>query len=860
MLRRPIRLLAVAAFALPCSVFAQSLYLVDRPLSSGVLLPPTSVATEDSSLALSLNPAGLMMSASSLGYIHEEGDARRGSTRRGDGLFLRWGGLVAGQKAGFALAFSAEWIRPAGGGCSPAAPCLNRVSLGLAGGLPQFSYGAVYRWYGSAESSGINGLGTFDVGILTRPAPWLSFGALVQALNAPYLSGHSIPRVYTFGLGVRPFGNVLTLAVDFNLNDRQNNREWALQYLAKVATPFGLDLTGEVAHPLVIDSAHPLVFQFGVRGTFDRLALDLAGEGFASGPALGGGTMALEFSTVRRGATGGLERTAQEMDLTKELGGPSGILALLGIGTPELDPYDETILRLQKLATEPTLDTLVIKLHGLEGLSMGRVEGLRTRIADLRKHGKKVLFWLQGGGDVDYYLATSGNRIYALPQSGLELNGLSTTRLHLKGLLEKVGVQPEFVKIGAYKSAPEEFTNDTSSAPAMEEINAILDDEMGRYLAAIAESRGFDAVKVKALLDGGIFTTDQARAQGLLDGLAMEGKGLDKAVEDLAGHPLRMADAGPPDEAPARWGASPRIALVEVKGDIVSGDGGPGRRFAAGNRVVEALRKAGDDRSVKAIILRIDSPGGDVSASELIWQAVREVREKKPVVASFGDVAASGGYYIASAANLIVSEPSTITGSIGVFAGKADLTGLLGKVGVNVEVFKRGERADFYSLTRPWTEDERRAAEGMVQSFYEGFLTHVAEGRGMTRDKVDAVAQGRVWTGAQAKRQGLVDVLGGLDEALAQARQLANLPADTPVAVTGTNGLFDLPDPSKLSAALQAAAQASMPVLTPAAALRGLLTLGGQATSETVDAATPLLQALTEGRPMALAIDLPMAR
>jgi protease-4 len=826
-----------------------------------VLLPPTSVATDDSTFALSLNPAGLTLNASSFGYLHEEGDPARGSTRRGDGIFFRLGGLVAGQRFGGALGFSAEWLRPPGGGCSAPAPCLNRVSLGYSGGVPAFTYGAVYRWYGTAESPAINGLGTLDLGVLLRPAQWLSVGAVVQALNSPKVGNSPVPRVYTLGVGLRPLGPRFTLAADFLVDEKRGWNGTGFQYLAKVTTPIGVDITGEVSHPLKIDSAHPVVIQLGVRGSFDKLALDLSGTGFTAGSTLGAGTVAIELSSVRRGALGGTERTAQELDLTKDLKGPTGILALLGIGVPELDAYDRMSLRLQQLATEPTLDTLIVKVHGLDGLSLGRVEGLRSRLADIRAHGKKVIVWLQSGGDVDYYLATAANKIYALPQSGLELNGLSTTRLHLKGLLEKVGVQPEFVKIGAYKSAPEQFTNDSSSAPAAEETNALLDDEMDRYVAAIAQARGFDVAKVKGLLDGGVFTTDQALAAGLLDGVAMEGKGLDKAVEELAGHPLRVTEAGPPDEAPTRWGAAARIALVEVKGDIVSGDGGSlGQRVAAANTIVESLRQAAEDGGVRAIILRIDSPGGDVSASELIWQAVKEAREKKPVVASFGDVAASGGYYIASAANVIVSEPSTLTGSIGVFAGKADLSGLLGKLGISIEVFKRGERADFYSLTRPWTEAERHAAEGMVQGFYEGFLKHVAEGRGMTRDKVDALAQGRVWTGAQAKERGLVDVLGDLDEALAQARKLAHLPADVPVALTGTNGLFQLPDATKIGVALKAVTEASDPVLTPAAALRGLLLLGGRAAPGTVEAAEPLLQALTEGRPMALAIDLPVAR
>jgi protease-4 len=229
---------------------------------------------------------------------------------------------------------------------------------------------------------------------------------------------------------------------------------------------------------------------------------------------------------------------------------------------------------------------------------------------------------------------------------------------------------------------------------------------------------------------------------------------------------------------------------------------------------------------------------------------------RKPVIASFGDVAASGGYYIASAASQIIAEPSTITGSIGVFAGKADLSKLLDSIGITTQTFKRGEHADLFTLTRPWTPEERHVVEGMVSTFYEAFVKRVAIGRKMTVEQVKAVAEGRVWTGAQAKDKGLVDSLGGLEEALKEARREAGLPSNAHVAVTGARGLFDLPDASATVAALQGRSRVDAP--SALIALHDLF--AGTAQGRSIDEAWPLLQALMEGRPLALALDVPIAR
>ena len=844
----------------------QAALLLQRPLSGGVLLPPTSVALIDSAFSLSLNPAGLPLSSTSFAYLHEEGDPDRPVTRRSDAGFVRLGGMNEGDQWGLAFGASAEWIRPPGGGCPVSDPCYRRISLGLGIGTETISAGLAYHFYSSWQSHGINHLGTLDLGLLWRPASWLSFGAVAQGFNGQNNDDLSVPALYKVGVALRPVGGWVTLGVDYSADNVHGWGGSYLEYLARLSIPQGLAITAELAQPVAgFSAANPGILQLGLQGSFEYLTIDFSAAGFSAGsPVVGSGNVAVEGSLAQRPSIVGVVKTAQALDLTAALKEPDGILELLGLTGGGITPYAAVSLRLHQLAEDPTLEVLVLKLHGLDGVSLGRVEGLRARVAEIRAHGKKVLFWLESGGDTDYYLATSGDRIYALPQASLEINGLASTHIYLRGLLDKIGVQPEFVKIGEYKSAPEQFTNTSASEASAEETNALLDDEYSRYVNAVSAARGLSPDKVREILNRGVFTSDMALDAGLVDGLSGSGPALDKPIESLAGHPLMLEHTGPTDRVPTRWGVPPRIGLVEIAGDIVGGDQGATHRVAAAEHVVRELRIAAEDPSIRAVVLRVESPGGDVAASELIWQAVKELRERKPVVASFGDVAASGGYYVACGANLIVAEPSTLTGSIGVFAGKADLSKLLGFLGVSTQVFKRGDRADFYSLVRSWTADERQVAQNMVQRMYDVFLDRVAAGRGLKREQVDAVARGRVWTGAQAKDRGLVDVLGDLDVALARARQLGGLPAAAQVEVIGSSGLFKWPDVSKLNGALGRAAGAMamgpMTLMSPAEALRDVMTLGAQASPEALEAAEPLVRALTEGKPLALAVDLPLAR
>src|SRR5207302_2485536 len=318
--------------------------------------------------------------------------------------------------------------------------------------------------------------------------------------------------------------------------------------------------------------------------------------------------------------------------------------------------------------------------------------------------------------------------------------------------------------------------------------SSLLDDLYGRYVKRISDARHLDESKVKSLLDEGILKPGEAVQAGLIDGLVYPDQ-LEEEAGKVLGAKVILNKVG--TEEPAlrelRWGGRPRIAVVRVVGDIVRGEGGRDPfgavRLAGSDGIIGHIRHAADDPAVSAIVVRVDSPGGDGNASDLIWRELFRARKEKgkPVVASMGDVAASGGYYVAAAAYEIVAEPSTITGSIGVFIGKFDAEELYGKLGLHLVTTKRGASADLFSSARALTGAERAMMQAWVDAFYDQFVDRVAEGRRMSRDQVDAVGRGRVWTGRQAQERGLVDRLGGLGDAIRIAKARAGIAADEAV-------------------------------------------------------------------------------
>jgi protease-4 len=475
-------------------------------------------------------------------------------------------------------------------------------------------------------------------------------------------------------------------------------------------------------------------------------------------------------------ATGGVNLA---LDLAGELPErpPQDWSGLLGTSAPSVRGLVES---LERAALDPQVKGLVLRIGPLDA-GWARVQDLRDALVRFRETGKPTWAHLEFAGNLEYYLATGCGRIAAAPAGMLNVTGLSAEVTFFRGTLDKVGVEAQFEGVGKYKSAPDQFTETGFTGPNREQMEALVDSLFHQYVAAVAEGRGLDEDRVRALIDEGPFDVADAKEVGLVDELLYRDE-----IDDQLPGAQRVS--------PARYvrGARgfgfdgrPRLALVYALGEIMPGEtsespfGGGG--FAGADTISRGLRQAARDESIRAIVLRVDSPGGVGVAADAIWREVGRARQEKPVIVSMGDAAASGGYYIAMNGDAILAQPGTITGSIGVFSGKFSMRGLYEKLGMSHETIRRGRYAGLFSSWEPWTEEEREKVRALNETFYETFITKAAEGRDRTREEIDAVAQGRVWTGVQALENGLVDQLGGLDAAVAVAREKAGIPADEKV-------------------------------------------------------------------------------
>jgi protease-4 len=445
-------------------------------------------------------------------------------------------------------------------------------------------------------------------------------------------------------------------------------------------------------------------------------------------------------------------------------------------------------LRLAK--RDPRITGVLIVPSSFESPFWAKVQELRDAVLDFRKSGKIVVAFLEYGGDREYYLASAADRVFLLPTSALDLTGVASYEVFLRGTLDKLGAYPDFLQIGAYKTAVNQLT-EKGFTPAHREMTEALNADMyAQLVRGIAGARNKTEAEIRQLLDQGPFAPEDAVRTGLVDALAYEDQLDDRVPQLRQGGEMRRVEGNDYQRVtPRSLGVRPqsRIALVYASGVIASGKSGydPGNGVVVGSDTfVEQLRRLRNDDAIKAIVLRVDSPGGSSVASDVMWRELMITRDQKPsrpLVISMSDLAASGGYYISVPGHVIVAQPGTLTGSIGIFAGKFVIDSTLNKVGVATQTVKSGKNADIYSPFARFSPEQREKVGQYMEGFYKSFITKVADGRHSTPDRIDAVAQGRVWTGAQAKDRGLVDALGGLDTAVSIAKERAHIPADEEV-------------------------------------------------------------------------------
>lgn len=760
-------LAVAAALAAPLAARAQlaNADVLEAGHPASLALPIGGVAAAEEPSALGVNPAGIgFVRDACAQWFHEEKAVGRSAA---DGLYLA--GAVGPVGGGFSM----EWVRPEVGYGAR----YRKTTLALAlTDQKAWSLAVGWNWFASPNAER-NRLRSLDLGMTLRPWRHFSAGASAMGLQSR-LGGERLPVRYVFGVASRFVDDTFTLSADLLADDRARD-DFRLTHASMglgVETRFGVGLGVQLQIPLDQEqdpSTLVTVTWNGAHGGYTG--------GVVTRPGTTGWLTGVRASSERyRGVNFGGE--VPTIDLAKELGdGGGGLLSIFG----ERQPWLDLTRKLEQARDDPDVVGLVVRIGPLD-VGRARIEELRARLSEIASR-KPVLAYLMGGGTKEYLLAAGATAVAVPPGASVFFSGVGAEPLYFRDALASVGVAMEVVRVGAWKSAPEPFTRAEGSREAREGLEAMLDDVHARDVGYVSIVRGLPTERVEALFDRAIFTADEARAAGLVDEVLwpdeLEGwarKRIGGAIDLGAGYELEE------ERGALRWGEPATIGLVLLEGTIVPG---PSRReplggqLAGAETVGAALRRAAEEDAIKAIVLRVDSGGGDGLASDAIWREVQLARKKKPVVVSMGDRAASGGYLAAVAADAIVAEPSTLTGSIGVFAMKADLSGFLEKARVRREPHQRGEKALVTSVTKPWTPAERAALQAQVDAFYVRFVDRVAEGRHLSKEATEKIAQGRVWTGQQALERGLVDRLGALPDAIDLAREKAGLAKGAELAV-----------------------------------------------------------------------------
>ena len=750
----PHALLTTAALLFASSALAQTGALASGDPSRGVTLLPESMAFADEATALTYNPAGLgRVGSFSAVVVHERSQTRR---LAGTGVF---GAFSLGDLLGLGLGFEA---------LSPAADApRSKLTFGASAGPQQLSAGLTANlFFGGA----VQGLFGADLGVQSRPLRWLSLGATVRNLNAPETSaGLRLAREWGVGLGLRPLEEYVTLGVDYAASEALPLSQSRLQYTAKATVLRGLRLSAGASHGFSADA--PLALQFG-------LGLDLENLGYTQGFGTAGGLFDFQFMARASGPKYASIVPKKHLAVVSvgDLGSEGGTTLGSLLGVASEDRYVRFLRFLDRAARDPALAGVLVKIEG-SGLGLARADEVRAGLERLRASGKKVVAYVLNASDAEYLVASAADRIFAAGEAMYAVDGVRSSITYFGGAAETYGVAVDVARVGRFKTFPDQFTRKDMSAEQRETLEAFLDAADALLTERVTARRGMSAAAWRAGLDEGLKPTRRALELGQLDAVVTPQQ-LDEQLKALVPDAKATRAYRPFDARDVRWGARRKIAIVPVLGSIAGGknQSSPiGGAISGAESFIAALSEAAEDPDVKAIVLRVDSGGGDGLASDLMYRAVLDAKKKKPVVASMGDAAASGGYYVAMGADELWANPTTLTGSIGVFYAKPAIKKLANTYGVTQESVSRGKLAGIGDLFEPWSDEQRQAAQRWIDDFYDTFITEVAASRKLTKAAVDEVARGRVWSGRDARARGLVDQLGGLMDAVRAAARKAGI-------------------------------------------------------------------------------------
>ena len=628
-----------------------------------------------------------------------------------------------------------------------------------------------------------------------RPFSFLSLSAIARDWT------NASGRTYDVGMAFRPYKGQRTIELGAEASIRERSREMTARGTLGVDIPRVGRLRGEVSVS-DFESSSPNVT--GMVGLDVNVAYLQAGGGAVVGKGDGGFYATAALRTFRDPGIR-LPKRVSKVRIDK---------------VPGVRKHTALLRRLWQLAEDPEVEGVVLELRAEPASSLAHAEEVGDAIRRLKAHGKKVICHLEDAGGKSLFVCSQADRIAMNPAGGLRFAGLSSQYMYYGGVLEKLGVRSDFVRIAEHKLAAEQYTRKDSSEIGRQDHRALLAELEGIFMSDVGGGRRIPLSVLRNAVAKGPFIGPEARAANLVDVLAY-GDEMDRVAEEVMGGPVRLVEDKPIPEAPTYWGSPSKIAIVYLSGDMIDGESQSipfvGIRLAGSYTIANALKKAREDSTIKAVVFRVETGGGSSLAADVILREAMLTAKKKPLIVSMGSAAASGGYYASVVGGPIYANRATITGSIGIFYGKVDVVGLLGKLGVGTEQFRTAPKADVESFYRPFSDDERQELGIKVKQFYDLFVARVAEGRRMKPEDIDAVARGRVWTGAQAKDRNLVDHLGGLREALAEARKRAELAPDTPIVELPEDDESLLGSLAKL-AGISAAPQAPLAgVLIPAA-------------------------------------------
>ncbi|MEW5702241.1 MAG: signal peptide peptidase SppA [Candidatus Zixiibacteriota bacterium] len=735
-----------------CCAMAGELFPRDR-----VLLPFTPAAMAQGPSALRFNPSALGSDPEfALDYYHTYSDS---SFHGNDALYAALRGI------GVAI----EWY---GADRTPAG---HSYTIGLATSAERaLALGSSYQWRSSDDP--VQDKSHFwSHGLWWRPNNRLALAVVVDNYNRMKVHGERSDARFAYSAAWRFLDRRLTVGGDWYQQTSEALFDGTYRVGAAWEVTDGLTLYADVGRDRSYSLGGRLnltSFLTGSHATFDRH------DGWRGGVACAG------IRSQRQRPLVHVRREVVHLDLTGAI--PDRRPPRLLFGRTPYTTWD-WIDMLGKAETDPSIRAVVLRIQDPE-LGWARRRELRQALARVRAAGKFTVAYCDGNiTNSEYYLATAADRIVVPPVSTVDLVGLKSEVVFATRLLGKLGIVADLEHVGEYKTASDLLTRTDMSPAHREALNALLDDLDSCWVAEMAQSRGVSSERVRAWIDHGPYVSVDARGAGLIDEVIYADR-LDSLVRACAGpvwgHVTQAQLAGR-HYATSAW-THPRVAVVFASGSMVEGVDGTAPLWGdvMGERtIVQAIRRAAADRRVKAIVLRIDSGGGSIFAADAIWREVAQARAKKPVVVSLADVAASGGYYIACAADSIFAQPNTITGSIGVIAGKLDLSGLYDKAGLDREVLTRGPYAAMYSAGRAFDSTERVVVRDQMLRAYGRFVSIVAAGRHLAEDSVDAIGQGRVWSGTAACGRGLVDRHADLREVIAVAARMGRIESGDAIGI-----------------------------------------------------------------------------